>query len=208
MALADKRVWMGVVRDEASKTSADLVLCERSGDHRHILPGAAHAKLGVHAKAHLGNDVFRTRGFVTAAHAAGDVGVEAGFGLRQGIVAGDNFVSGEGGVNDTVRVVIGSKNAWEVHHFAKTDNLIPLHGAGDVFRSDEAAGVFKTRHSRHAGRGHEHALEWCTLAVFDYALYAIKAEDIADLVRIGINTDPHEICNVGRQLWRIRRPRA
>lgn len=189
VAVADEGVWMGVVADEAGEATADAGFGEGFGDHWQILPGAAHAQLSVHAETHFGDDVFGTGGFMAAADAAGGIGVQPGAGFWQGVVAGDDFVCGEGGVDDSVGVVIAGEDAWEVHHFAQAHDLVPLHGAGDVFWSDEAAGVLKSRHGRHAGRGDEHTFERCALCVVDHAAHAVETEHVADLVGIGIDAD-------------------
>lgn len=189
VAVADEGVWMGVVADEAGEATADAGFGEGFGDHWQILPGAAHAQLGVHAETHFGDDVFGTGGFVAAADAAGGVGVQSGTGFWQGVVAGDDFVCDEGGVDDAVGVVIAGEDAWEVHHFAEAHDLVSLHGAGDVFWSDETAGVFKSWHGWHAGRGDEHAFERCALCVVDHAAHAVETEHVADLVGIGIDAD-------------------
>ena len=94
-----------------------------------------------------------------------------------------------GVVDDAVGVVIAGEDPWEVHHFAQANDLVPLHGAGDVFWSDEAAGVLKSRHGWHAGRGDEHTFERCAPRVLDHAAHAVETEHVADLVGIGIDAD-------------------
>lgn len=143
------------------------------------------------------SEILRSRCFFVGFY--GDVGVQSSTGFWQGVVAGDDFVCGEGGVDDAVGVVIAGEDAWEVHHFAQAHDLVPLHGAGDVFWSDEAAGVFKSKHGWHAGRGDEHTFERCALCVVDHAAHAVETEHVADLVGIGIDADGavrHDGCGV------------
>ena len=78
------------------------------GQHRQVLPGRAVAQLGVHAEAHLRQHVLGTRGLVAAAHARGDVGVQAPVGLGHGVMAGHDLARFQRGAHFAVRVVRAS----------------------------------------------------------------------------------------------------
>ena len=92
MSLADKRVRMSVIRDQAGKTVFHIVIEYRADNNRHVMPGTAVAHQCVHPVAHLLEHILGTRRFVAASDARCDVSVESRACFRYGKVTGDDLI--------------------------------------------------------------------------------------------------------------------
>ena len=108
MPVGHQRVRVRVIADQRREARVDVVRQHGLGQHRQVLPGRAVAQLGVHAEAHLRQHVLGTRGLVAAAHARGDVGVQAPVGLGHGVMAGHDLARFQRGAHFAVRVVRAS----------------------------------------------------------------------------------------------------
>ena len=121
------------------------------------------------------------------AHAGGDVGRQAAVGLGYRVVTG-HALAGLEGLRDLVLcVLLAAEDAGEVHHLAEADDVGPAHGGRDLLDVDGGAGVVESRDSRHAGGRGEHGLQRGSLGVVKHDADALQADDVAALVRVGVD---------------------
>ena len=184
MALVDERIGVGIVGDQAGEAVVDLVVQHGLDDDRHIVPRAAVAHQRVHAMAHFFQHVFRAGGFVAAADAGCDIGVQRGAGIGNGEMAGDDIVGFERLGQLGMDVFLRADHVGEAHHLAESHDAVPAHHFADIVRADRRAGILKSGDCGHAGGRVGHGLERGTLRILDHDPDALFAADIADLVRI------------------------
>ena len=118
MTVCNQRMRVGIIGNHGRKSAVYFVLRDGLGDFLQIVPSGALAQHGIHAETHFCECVLRTGGFMTAAHAACNVCIEAATRLRDGIVTCDDFAGFQRFAGDVVRRLRGSGDAREVHHFA------------------------------------------------------------------------------------------
>ena len=189
MTVCNQRMRVGIIRNHGRKSAVYFVLRDGLGDLLQIVPSGALAQHGIHAEAHFCECVLRTGGFMTAAHAACNVCIEAATRLRDGIVTCDDFAGFQRFAGNVVRRLRGSGDAREVHHFAETNGIIVLHFRGNIRGGDLRAGILKSRNSRNAGGGRQHSLQRSLFRLFRHQVNAFEAKHIADFVRVIINPD-------------------
>ena len=187
MALVDERVRVRVVGDQAGEAVVDLIVQHGLDDDRHIVPGAAVAHERIHAVAHLLQHVLGPGGFMTAADAGGDVGVQRRAGVGDGEMTGDDVVGLQRLGQLRVDVFLRADHVREAHHLAKTHNAVPGHHLADIVRADRRAGILKPGDRRHAGGRVRHGLERGALRILDHDPDAVLAADVADLMRVHEN---------------------
>ena len=118
MTVCNQRMRVGIIGNHGRKSAVHFVLRDGLGDLLQIVPSGALAQHGIHAETHFCECVLRTGGFMTAAHAACNVCIEAATRLRDGIVTCDDFAGFQRFAGDVVRRLRGSGDARKVHHFA------------------------------------------------------------------------------------------
>ena len=124
---------------------------------------------------------------MAAAHAARDIGVQSGAGLRDRIMPGHDFSRFQRFADDAVRCFRCAGDAGKVHHLAEADRVVVPHFGSDIRRGDLGAGVLEAGHGRHAGGRGQHRLERRLGRVGNHQVDALEPEHVADFMRVVID---------------------